>query len=123
MGDDVVELAEVRPGVEDVAVFDTYVGQAGGGDHRLADGDFALRVIEADEFAAGKRFGHRDQVLARRAADVQHAAVSGWRWIEAEKVGHGGKAVGVAEHLRRPVVGHFVVRVGHMGLSLRHPAG
>ena len=53
MRNDVIELAKIGGGIEDVAEHDAHVRQAGGRDHSLPVRNFLRRVVEPDEFAAG----------------------------------------------------------------------
>jgi len=74
VSDHVVEAAELRRKVADVHGKEPDVREAELGDIGLPALDLNRRKIDPDEFRTGQRRRDRDQVAARRAADLEHAA-------------------------------------------------
>ena len=72
-----------------------HVAEAQLGDRGIADLDRAAAQVDADEFAAGKLVGHRNEIAAVAAAEFKHAAARGGRRRHAVEARLRGDVVGM----------------------------
>ena len=73
--------------------------------------DLPAGQIDADELAFGQGLGQGQQVAARGAAQLEHAAASRRRRLHPQQSRQRRQAIGVRGIARATVVGHLVVAV------------
>src|SRR5215211_8285365 len=81
-------------------------------DEPAAPGDRPLRRVDAHETSIRQLEGHRDEVAAVAAAELQHPAALDRRWLEPEQGGERGEPVGVRLGERMAWIGNGVVEAG-----------
>src|SRR5262245_2954917 len=74
VADDVIEPAEVLRSVEDAHRVQLDVGEALGPEPLPPGRDLPRREVDADEVRSGETLGHRDQVAAAGAPELQDSA-------------------------------------------------
>jgi len=117
VGQNVVEFAVVRTDVAQVGREEGDVLDPQRGDGAASGGNGFRRQVDSSEAAFGERIGHRDEVAAVSAADLEHAAIRDGGGRHAEERTHRRQAVGM-----RGEPGHGGVRdlvvgvVGHKPL-------
>lgn len=77
MDQDVIELSQIIPHAQDVALLQPDVGQAGLVDEGRARSRLRERQLDPDELAFAQMPRHGNQVAAARTAELQHPAVFG----------------------------------------------
>ena len=92
VADDVVEALDPEVEGGDVALLDAHVTEIQGGDAGLTIAHVAVGEVDTAEAAAGEPQRQRDEVAARGAAELQHAALRHGRCAEPEQGGERGQA-------------------------------
>ena len=108
--DDVVEGPEGVGDVHDVEPVQHHVPEAERRDRVGPDAHRGGRQVDADEFAVGETVGHRDQVAAVAAAQLQHAAPIDRSRGHSVQQGDRGQPIGMGlrhglRPVREPIVG------------------
>ena len=95
MRDDVVEFPQSRGNIEDVALLQLDVGEREPRRESSPELDRPRRELDAEKARIGKPIGHRDEVPARAATELQHAAALDRCGIQARHPCVGRDAIGV----------------------------
>ena len=111
MGDDIVEALVAKIGRADIGLADLDIVQLQRRDLRLAGIDLGSRQIESEKPAARQKPGHRDQVRAAGAAQLEHPAGARFRAFDTVQPGQHGKVVRVGFTHRLAVVWQRLVGV------------
>src|SRR4030066_1399885 len=86
MCDDIIELTNLAE-IENVALLDADIAQPKRLDQRTPARDLARGQVNPEKPGTGKGIGHRDQVAAARATELQHAASLRRRRLQTEQRG------------------------------------
>jgi len=115
MTDDVIEFAGVSWKVKNADCPQLNIGKTQGLNHFAALIDLHGGQVEAEESAFGINERERNEIAARRAADLQYAALRWIRRAHAEQRGDDREAIGMGLREGIGFVGHDVVGVfgGH----------
>ena len=93
--DDVVEFPEIRGEVENVTLLQLEVGESERGREPSPDRNRPGRELDAEKACIGKPAGHRDEVPARAASELQDSAAFNRCGIQAVQPCVGRDAIGV----------------------------
>src|SRR4030065_656685 len=99
MGDDIIELTDLAE-IEYVALLDADISQPERLDTSTPAPARPRRQVNPQELGTGKVVGHRDQVAAARATELQHAAGLRRRRLQTEQ--RGPPAQGAPVRLAEP---------------------
>ena len=101
--DDVIELAEVIAEIGDVALNETDILQARGGEGFLGELDLATGKIDADEFRLGIQLRHGQRVDTAAATEFQNARVARIGRGQGKNAANGGETsdVGIGKAIGR----------------------
>ena len=111
VGNDIVEALVTEFDRADIGLADLDIVQLQSRDLRLAGIHLGSRQIESEEPAARQKPGHRDQVRAAGAAQLEHPAGARIRTFDTVQAGQHGKVVRVGFTYRQAVVWQRLVGV------------